>query len=205
MDILAARVIGISKSAANGYTSDWTGPTAQCLSRRRARYKPCYRLVRWNGRRTGWLASNAQFDHEGIRAGAGEHRERTTIRRREAGAGNGKQSPVGADRSSGKAATGKRANRRLRRQANYADSIQRSDSQANQSRPGFTPHRTRTSPCFIATAACGKGNAPEVLALRSFRDQVLSNSRCGRINRHLRVYLAAARADASRDRILLRC
>jgi hypothetical protein len=30
------------------------------------------------------------FDQEGIRPSAGEHRERTTIRRREVGAGNGK-------------------------------------------------------------------------------------------------------------------
>jgi hypothetical protein len=40
------------------------------------------------------------FDHVGIRPSAGEHRERTTIRRRELGAGNGKRSRVGADRSS---------------------------------------------------------------------------------------------------------
>ena len=42
------------------------------------------------------------FDHEGIRPSAGEHRERTTIRRREVGAGNGKRSRPGADRSSGR-------------------------------------------------------------------------------------------------------
>ena len=45
------------------------------------------------------------FDHEGIRPSAGEHRERTTIRRREVGAGNGKRSRVGADRSSGRPPT----------------------------------------------------------------------------------------------------
>jgi hypothetical protein len=45
------------------------------------------------------------FDREGIRPSAGEHRERTTIRRREVGAGNGKRSRVGADRSSGRPPT----------------------------------------------------------------------------------------------------
>jgi hypothetical protein len=45
------------------------------------------------------------FHHEGIRLSAGEHRARTTIRRREVGAGNGKASRVGADRSSGKPPT----------------------------------------------------------------------------------------------------
>jgi hypothetical protein len=45
------------------------------------------------------------FDHEGIRLSAGEHRARTTIRRREVGAGNGKASRVGADRSSGRQPT----------------------------------------------------------------------------------------------------
>jgi hypothetical protein len=45
------------------------------------------------------------FDHEGIRPSAGEHRERTTIRRREVGAGNGKRSRDGADRWSGRQPT----------------------------------------------------------------------------------------------------
>ena len=40
------------------------------------------------------------FDHEGIRPSADEHRERTTIRRREVGAGNGKRFWAGADCSS---------------------------------------------------------------------------------------------------------
>jgi hypothetical protein len=44
------------------------------------------------------------FDREGIRPSAGEHRERTTIRRREVGAGNGKESGVRTDRSSGRPA-----------------------------------------------------------------------------------------------------
>jgi hypothetical protein len=44
-------------------------------------------------------------DHEGIGPSAGEHRERTIIRRREVGAANGKRSPVGADRSSGRPPT----------------------------------------------------------------------------------------------------
>jgi hypothetical protein len=42
------------------------------------------------------------FDREGIRPGAGEHRARTTIRRREMGAGNCKESRVRAHRSSGR-------------------------------------------------------------------------------------------------------
>ena len=41
------------------------------------------------------------FGQKGIRPGAGEHRDTTTIRRREVGAGNGKGSRVEADRSSG--------------------------------------------------------------------------------------------------------
>jgi hypothetical protein len=40
------------------------------------------------------------FDQEGIRPTAGEHRERTTIRRREVSGGNGNRSRPGADRSS---------------------------------------------------------------------------------------------------------
>jgi hypothetical protein len=40
------------------------------------------------------------FDHEGTRPSAGEFRDRTAIRRRGVGAGNGKRSRVGADRSS---------------------------------------------------------------------------------------------------------
>jgi hypothetical protein len=45
------------------------------------------------------------FGHEGMRPSAGEHRERTTIRRREVGSRNGKKSPDGADRSSGRPPT----------------------------------------------------------------------------------------------------
>jgi hypothetical protein len=45
------------------------------------------------------------FDHEGIRWSARQHRERTTIRRREVDAGNVKESRVGADRSSGRPPT----------------------------------------------------------------------------------------------------
>jgi hypothetical protein len=41
------------------------------------------------------------FDPEGIRPSAGEHRERTTLRRRDVGAGNGKRTRPGEDRSSG--------------------------------------------------------------------------------------------------------
>jgi hypothetical protein len=41
------------------------------------------------------------FDQEGIRPSAGEHRARTTIRRREVGAETGKESRVKAVRSSG--------------------------------------------------------------------------------------------------------
>jgi hypothetical protein len=44
-------------------------------------------------------------EHEGIRPSAGDHRERTTIRRRAVGARNGKRSRVGADRSSGRPPT----------------------------------------------------------------------------------------------------
>jgi hypothetical protein len=44
------------------------------------------------------------FDREGIRPSAGEHRARTTIRRREVGAGNGKGSWERADFSSGRPA-----------------------------------------------------------------------------------------------------
>jgi hypothetical protein len=44
-------------------------------------------------------------DHEGITPSASEHRQRTTIRRREVGAGNGKRSRIGADRSSGRPPT----------------------------------------------------------------------------------------------------
>ncbi len=36
-------------------------------------------------------------------------------------------------------------------------------------------------PCFIATAACGHADAPDVAALRRFRDRVLEPSRTGRL------------------------
>jgi hypothetical protein len=94
-------------------------------------------------------------DHEGIRANAREHRERTTIRQREVGAGNGKRSRVGADCSSGTPATesepiGDRGDKpitripssvQIRKQTNRVllSLPQRSDSRTNQSRPGFTP------------------------------------------------------------------
>jgi hypothetical protein len=67
----------------------------------RSRSKPCYRIGRWT---SGELDGSRQrsFDHEGIRPSPGEHRRRTTIWRREVGAGNGKRSRVGADRSSGR-------------------------------------------------------------------------------------------------------
>jgi hypothetical protein len=45
------------------------------------------------------------FDHEGLRPSAGEHRKRTTRWRRDVGAGNGKRSRIGADRSSGRRPT----------------------------------------------------------------------------------------------------
>jgi len=44
-------------------------------------------------------------DHEGIGPSAGEHRERTIIRRREVGAANGNGSRPAADRSSGRPPT----------------------------------------------------------------------------------------------------
>jgi hypothetical protein len=45
------------------------------------------------------------FDHAGITPSAGEHRVRTTMRRREVGAGNDSESRVRADRSSARPAT----------------------------------------------------------------------------------------------------
>ena len=67
----------------------------------------CVLLIALAGGTAGELDGSRQrsFDHEGIRPSAGEHRERTTIRRREVGAGNGKRSRVGADRSSGRPPT----------------------------------------------------------------------------------------------------
>jgi hypothetical protein len=45
------------------------------------------------------------FDHDGMRPREGEHRERTTVRRRKVCVGNGKRSRPGADRSSGRLPT----------------------------------------------------------------------------------------------------
>jgi hypothetical protein len=67
----------------------------------------CDLVITLSGGRAGELDDSRQrsFDQEGIRPSAGEHRERTTIRRREVGAGNGKRSRVGSDRSSGRQPT----------------------------------------------------------------------------------------------------
>jgi hypothetical protein len=43
--------------------------------------------------------------------------------------------------------------------------------------PGSTPPRSKA--CFIATAACGSANAPDVALLRRYRDEVLAQSRWG--------------------------
>jgi hypothetical protein len=90
-----------------------------------------------------------------MRRSAGEHLERTTIRRREVDAGNGKRSRVGADRSSGRPPTeseriGDRGDKlitripssvQIRKKTNRVllSFPQRSDSRTNQSRPAFTP------------------------------------------------------------------
>ena len=60
------------------------------------------RVIALAGGTAGELDGSRQrsFDHEGIRPSAGEHRERTTIRQREACAGNGKRFWAGADCSS---------------------------------------------------------------------------------------------------------
>ena len=62
----------------------------------------CVLVIALAGGTAGELDGSRQrsFDQEGMRPSASEHRERTTIRRREVGAGNGKRSRVGADRSS---------------------------------------------------------------------------------------------------------
>jgi len=76
--------------------------------RRPIRIQPyCVLVIALAGGTAGELDSSRQrsFDHEGMRPSAGEHRARTTIRRREVGAGNGKRSRVGADRSSGRPPT----------------------------------------------------------------------------------------------------
>ena len=89
------------------------------------------------------------FDHEGMRPSAGEHRERTTIRRREVGAGNGKRSRVGADRSSGRPPTeseriGDKGDK-LMRGFHPAVKIKAQPiaSRFHSPRPGFTPPTNR--------------------------------------------------------------
>jgi hypothetical protein len=67
----------------------------------------CVLVIALAGGTAGELDGSRQrsFDHEGMRPSAGEHRERTTVRRREVGAGNRKRSPIGADRSPGRPPT----------------------------------------------------------------------------------------------------
>jgi hypothetical protein len=80
------------------------------------------------------------FDHEGIRPSAGEHRERTTIRRRKVGAGNGKISRPGADHSSGRPPTeSERIGDRGDKLITQIPSSGQIHIQTNQSRPGFPP------------------------------------------------------------------
>ena len=86
------------------------------------------------------------FDHEGIRPSAGEHRERTTIRRREVGAGNGKRSRVGADRSSGRPATesepiGDRGDELITRIPSSGQIDRKTNRVLVSPRPGFPPLR----------------------------------------------------------------
>lgn len=58
---------------------------------------------------------------------------------------------------------------------------------ARQAELGLTAEK---KDCFIATAACGTPDAPEVQALRRYRDQVLNRSRLGR--RFVRAYYAVS-------------
>ena len=48
-----------------------------------------------------------------------------------------------------------------------------------QSKPGYEQQR-KESPCFIATAVYESPTDPRVIFLKEFRDNVLSNSSCGR-------------------------
>jgi hypothetical protein len=44
----------------------------------------------------------------------------------------------------------------------------------------FDPPSAQSSKCFVATAACGSADAPDVMALRHFRDQHLRSNLFGR-------------------------
>ena len=58
------------------------------------------------------------------------------------------------------------------------------------------------SSCFIATAACGAEDAPEVMRLRSFRDKVLRRSRGGRAFVRAYEFLSPPIAQFIRDKPL---
>ena len=45
----------------------------------------------------------------------------------------------------------------------------------------FKPAKTKMEGCFIATVCYGSYNAPEVVVLRKFRDEVLSHSFAGKL------------------------
>ncbi len=56
-------------------------------------------------------------------------------------------------------------------------------TQSSSMGPGTCPACSKKSDgggCFIATACCGSYHAPEVVVLRSFRDDYLLKSRCGK-------------------------
>jgi hypothetical protein len=104
-------------------------------------------------------------DHEGIRSSSGEHRERTTIRLREVGAGNGKRSRVGADGSSGRPPTeskslGDRGDKPTTRIPSSGQ-IDRQTNHAPVSVPRFARRRPKTKtkrdtakPPEVASTAC---------------------------------------------------
>lgn len=58
-----------------------------------------------------------------------------------------------------------------------------------------------TNHCFIATAACGRMDAPEVIALKKFRDEVLSRNAAGRffIEAYYKISPPFARAISRSD------
>ena len=62
-----------------------------------------------------------------------------------------------------------------------------------------------SSKCFIATAACGSADSPDVLALREFRDRVLQSRLAGRslIAFYYRISPRIADWISRRDRIRL--
>jgi len=71
------------------------------------------------------------------------------------------------------------ARRRNESNQRWSDSISSLERNARKGSSSSSGAKTKEG-CFVATAACGNYDAPEVLRLRSFRDETLASTAVGR-------------------------